>query len=372
LLYLKADNIRMSHQDDFISFFGEGRPINSEPEYEAYREKIIAAERVSSGIKALVILLNGVIYFILNAVHYFKPDDVETRPVLAYTVLAISFLYSGLTYLVKPGEKYPEMLASYFSYISDIVFISLWLYATGGYASPFYIMWYVAIVSVALRFNWQIVWVTSVIYIVSYICLLLVLSHVHTAAQFAELAMRCIYIAAIGQLASLISKESYEHNKEKVQIRNMTRSLLNAQNELQERTEELERVKLLLEDKVTERTRDMAANSRNFGLLLDSINLLTWTTTPEGHVNYYNKAWDEFFKGKVDGNHLSEFVHPEEIDDVRGKWRKAKDSGMAEEGKFRWKKHDGSWVPMQVNINCLRDEDGEIIMWVGTAKELNS
>lgn len=361
----------MSSNDDFGSFFDGDRPEVSEPEYEVFRERILEAERLSNKIKLFIILINAIVYFFLNNTGFYSPDKIENRPTLAYIVLGLSFIYSGLSYLIKPSEKYPVMLASYFSYVSDIMFITLWLYATGGFESPFYVMWYAAIVSVALRFNWRIMWVTSIIYMVSYTSLLLVLSHIHSGQQVIELLLRCAYIAVIGHISSLISKETYEQTKEKMQMKNMAKSLLKTQKELEEKTEELEDLTIMLEDKVTQRSKGLDANAKNFGLVLDSIPLLTWTTSPEGKVNYTNRAWTEFFKGEIDGNNLKAFVHPDEIEEVRNKWRNAKDEGAPAEGLFRWKKHDGAWVSMKVTINCLRDEDGEIIMWIGTASEMN-
>src|SRR5690606_38399630 len=125
----------------------------------------------------------------------------------------------------------------------------------------------------------------------------------------------------------------------------------------------------LLEDKVTERTKDLELNARNFSMLLDAIHLLTWTTTPEGIVNYNNKAWEQFFKGTVDGNDLAAFVHPGDIDEVKMRWLQVKDTGGAAKGEFRWKRHDGEWRLMLVNIICLRNDEQEIIMWIGTAAD---
>lgn len=361
----------MSQQEDYSSFFGrEDKPIESEPELEAYREKIITTERMAAGIRGLIIVLNAIIYFLLTETGYFQPDKIDNHATLAYVVLGLSFIYSCYTYLVKPGEHYPVMYASYFSYVSDIVFITLWLYATGGYASPFYILWYVAVVTVAYRFNWRIVWVTSVLYIVSYVSLLLVLSHVHTAGQLAELTLRCAYIVAVGYVASLIAKETYEQTKEKLQIKNITRNLMFTQRELEDKKNALEELTRLLENKVTERTKDLETNARNFSLLLDSIHLLTWTTTPEGKVNYHNKAWDRFFKGTVDGNDLEAFVHPIDIDNVKRKWQHVKESGIETEGEFRWRRYDNEWRTMHVHIICLRNEENQIIMWIGTAADI--
>ena len=361
----------MSRQEEYSSFFDEDRPLESEPEFEAFRERILSAEKSSNGIKAIVIVINAVVYFLLTATNFYEPDKIEHHPILAYTVLALSFIYSGLSYLYTPSEKFPVMLASYFSYVSDIMFITLWLYATGGFSSPFYVLWYVAIVSVALRFNWRIMWVTSVIYIMSYFSLLLVLSHVHTPQHFSILLLRCSFIAVIGHIASLISKETYEQTKQKVEMKNITRSLLHTQRELQEKTDELENLAGLLEDKVTERTKILENNTKNFGLLLDSIQLLTWTTTPEGKVNYRNKAWDDFFAGSVDGNNLSAFVHPEDVEEVKKRWRAAKQTGLSAEGEFRWKRQDGKWVSMQVCISPLHNDKSNVTMWIGTASEVS-
>lgn len=361
----------MSQQEDFSSFFGrDDKPIGSEPELEAYREKIIESERIAAGIRGLIIIVNAIIYFLLNQTGFFEPEKVDNHPLLAYVVLGLSFVYSCYTFLSKPGERYPVLYASYISYVTDIVFIILWLYATGGYGSPFYILWYVAIVTVAFRFNWRIVWVTSFIYVICYVALLLLLSHIHSANQVIELLLRSAYIVAVGYIASLVSKETFVQTEEKKEVKNIARSLLLTQRELEEKKEALEELTGLLEDKVTERTKDLELHSKNFSIVLDSINLIMWTTTPGGKVNYFNKAWDKFFRGTVDGNDLSKFVHPEDIDEVKKKWLGVMDTGREGEGEFRWKRFDGQWRTMLVHIICLRNEENQVIMWIGTATDI--
>lgn len=361
----------MSQQEDYSSFFGrDDKPIESEPELEAYRERIIASERTAGGIRGLIVILNAIAYFLLVQTGFFQPEQIEHHPLLAYIVLGLSFLHGAYIYLSRPGEQYPVMFVSYFGYVADIVFITLWLYATGGYGSPFFVLWYASIVLTAFRFNWRIVWATSLIYVVSYVSLVLVLSQVHTSAQITELLLRCAYIVGSGFIASLISRETLVQTREKLEMKNMARSLLLTQRELEENKEQLEELTRLLEARVTERTKDLDVSTRNFSMLLDSIHLITWTTNSGGKVNYFNKAWERFFRGTIDGNNLSDFVHPEDLPGMKQKWLGVLENGQEADGEFRWKRHDGEWRRMLVNIICLRNDHNQIVMWIGTATDI--
>ena len=362
----------MSQESDYSSFFDQDGPrAETELEVSAYREKVISAERRTSSVRAIVITVNSLVYLLMERFGYYQAELVDTSPILAYSVIVLALLYGLSVFAFKPYEKYPIMLASYFTYISDIIFITLWLYATGGYDSPFYILWYLSIVAVAFRFNYKVVLASALLYAISYIGLMLVLSHVHTPHQYVELALRCSYIIIIGHLASLITRETYEQTREKLYMRQLTDSMRRTQLELNEKSAELRELNTALEEKVTERTKELRASAKTFSELLNSIPLLAWTTTPEGKVTYRNARWMQFFKRDMDGTALEDYVFPADVPRALEMWKSIKDSGDPMEIEYRWKRHDGVWIWLLARIIAIRNKEGQITMWVGTATDIN-
>src|SRR5688572_27311902 len=112
---------------------------------EALAEKIRAAEKNISYVRAAVISFNTLIYFFL--------DKHEHISWLAITTIILAVLYSIFIIYFKPYTKYPVLISSYVTTFVDVVLISSWIFATGGLESPFHLLWYVSIIAVAFRFS---------------------------------------------------------------------------------------------------------------------------------------------------------------------------------------------------------------------------
>ncbi len=109
---------------------------------EAGAEKAFVAERNIAAIRLAVISYNSLVYHSVM-------DHAGTTPWLSYLLIITSAIYGAAVFFLEPYRRYPVMLSSYFTSASDAIFITLWLYATGGFESPFYLLLYVSIVSSA-------------------------------------------------------------------------------------------------------------------------------------------------------------------------------------------------------------------------------
>src|SRR6476620_1165105 len=112
---------------------------------EAEQEKILIAEKQISYVSAIIIVFGTFTLFMLNGSGINYP--------LCYTLIFLIWSYGLFVILYKPYEKHPVFLAGCFTYLSDCIFASLWIYATGGFYSPYYVLFYTSIVAVAFRFN---------------------------------------------------------------------------------------------------------------------------------------------------------------------------------------------------------------------------
>src|SRR5919201_4026759 len=110
-------------------------PTPSMVSEEAGAEKALVAERSIAAIRVVVIGFNSLLY-------HFMIDHSGTIPWLAYLIILTSGIYGLAVFLLEPYRHYPVMRSSYFTSITDAVFITLWIYATGGMESPFYVLLY--------------------------------------------------------------------------------------------------------------------------------------------------------------------------------------------------------------------------------------
>src|SRR6266545_1568412 len=115
---------------------------------EAGAEKAFAAERNIAAVRLMVIGFNSTVY--LGVI-----DHAGTIPWLSYLLIITSAIYGTAVFFLEPYRRYPVMLSSYFTSVSDAIFITVWLYATGGFESPFYLLLYVSIVAVAFRYSYR-------------------------------------------------------------------------------------------------------------------------------------------------------------------------------------------------------------------------
>jgi PAS domain S-box-containing protein len=135
----------------------------------------------------------------------------------------------------------------------------------------------------------------------------------------------------------------------------------------------------LMEDAVaarkeTERvTAALQLSEINLRTLANAVPQLIWTTSAEGAANYFNQRWLDYTGLSLAdsiGSGWQAVVHPEDLAATTARWLVALESGtdfIAEyrlrgtEGKYRW--FLGRNVP-------LRDENGRVASWIGTATDI--
>lgn len=116
-------------------------------------------------------------------------------------------------------------------------------------------------------------------------------------------------------------------------------------------------------------------NEQKFRLLADSMPQLIWTTDAEGKVNYYNRAIYDHTGIPVDKlmeDRWVDMIHPDDREPNYQRWKRSVESGeeylfenrfyRASHGDYRW--HLSRAIPQ-------RNEQGEIVMWVGTSTEIH-
>ncbi|MDX6508308.1 MAG: hypothetical protein QOG81_60, partial [Gaiellaceae bacterium] len=122
----------------------------------------------------------------------------------------------------------------------------------------------------------------------------------------------------------------------------------------------------------TIRERELAEFRRN---LAESMPQIVWTTRPDGKPEYFNRRWTDYTgvpaEVAVAGTGDST-LHPDDRARTAERWRQSVETGeeyeiehrfrRASDDSFRW--HLSRGLPM-------RDEDGRIVGWVGTATDID-
>ncbi|MDE3074869.1 MAG: EAL domain-containing protein [Chloroflexota bacterium] len=186
----------------------------------AVDEKTYSAERASAGVRLAVIGLNTAVYvlFLGHAGHTVW---------LAYAVIAVAWAYALYVWVRQPFRHHPILLTSYFTSISDGTLITLWLYATGGFNSPYYLLWYISIVVVAFRFDYRQTMAAATLYSAAYLVLAAALGQ--AAGHWSDLFLRIGYIFLVGALGGELGREALKQHRAKVEAEERSRVVAEAE-----------------------------------------------------------------------------------------------------------------------------------------------
>lgn len=166
---------------------------------EASPTKVLAAERNVATVRVAVIVLNVLVYLFLMG-------RQGTIPWLAYAVIAVALPYGFAVALFRPYQRWPLLMSSVWTSVTDAVLITAWIAGTGGFASPFYLLWYVSLVAIAFRYDHKVTaWVTG-LYAALYVGELALLRDL--ASHTTDVLVRVAYIGFVGALGALFARES--------------------------------------------------------------------------------------------------------------------------------------------------------------------
>lgn len=132
--------------------------------------------------------------------------------------------------------------------------------------------------------------------------------------------------------------------------------------------EEVSRLNAGLEQKVAERTAELARQEALFRALAEQAPQAVWTASPEGAATYCNQAWFELMGGEFKdwgGYRWLRAVHPEDVPDIKASWKSARASLQPYSGTRRFLARDGCFHTMTYRASPVLDAQGELAFWVG-------
>lgn len=210
-------------------------------------EKLYSAESYSAIVRMAIVVINTVAYVFLM-------DHATCIPWLANSVVVAAFIYSVYVVSFRPFERYSLMRTSQFTFLSDALFITVWIIATGNASSPFFLLWYVSIIAVGQRFSFRETILTSALYALIYVIILRVdIGAIATA----DLFLRVLYIPVTGALAAFFSQGFANQVEDKLKAKKAELKAVEAQRKQQELLSELQDIRSNLERSVETRTQEL-------------------------------------------------------------------------------------------------------------------
>lgn len=125
----------------------------------------------------------------------------------------------------------------------------------------------------------------------------------------------------------------------------------------------------------TEARKRVEESERRARFTADSIPHKVWTADAAGNVNYFNEQWLEYTglsREDMARPERDPIVHIEDQEENRRLWERSIATGEDFEMEHRFRDKKGEYKWHLSRGKALRDENGAIIMWIGTSTEIEN
>jgi PAS domain S-box-containing protein len=173
----------------------------------------------------------------------------------------------------------------------------------------------------------------------------------------------------LGEL-SIANKKLDLANKE---LLSTNSKLTTALAELNETKDQLLRLNDELEQRVDNRTKQLAESEAKFKSILNFIPQIAWTSAVDGSVTFYNNRWYEYTGLNYEQTRSwgwKEVIHPDDLAYNLSAYSKILASNVAGEFEIREKRHDGIYKWHLVRMEPMINTQGEVELWIGTATDI--
>ena len=196
-----------------------------------------------------------------------------------------------------------------------------------------------------------------------------------------------IFVSAV-HLTDLDQLKGYEHGAVDYISVPVVPELLRAKvrvfAELHRKTRQLETLNRELEQRVSERTEELARKAElllqlnaelvNKNQELDAIVHtapdIIFSRQADGSMDYMSDRYYEYTGAPQNHSQLLEYVHPEDRDQASIRWRHCLENGANYEAEFRLRSADGTHRWFRARAVAIRNDEGQVFKWYGTCSDI--
>ncbi len=128
---------------------------------------------------------------------------------------------------------------------------------------------------------------------------------------------------------------------------------------------------------ITDRKRAEAAlrvSEERMRTLADAVPQIIWANNAEGVANYFNQRWGEFTGLSFEESAVAGWqaiVHPDDAPASKERWLRAQATGEVFDTEYRLRRADGEYCWFIGRNVPVRDEEGHVTGWFGTATDIH-
>lgn len=129
-----------------------------------------------------------------------------------------------------------------------------------------------------------------------------------------------------------------------------------------------------LEERVASRTKALAESENRFHSMIETIPQIAWTNTVEGEVTFYNQRWYDYTGldyEQTQGEGWQKVIHPDDLQYTLDQNKLIRETSDGGEFQDRKKRADGVYRWHLIRLRPIKNKDGELPIWVGTATDID-
>jgi PAS domain S-box-containing protein len=147
--------------------------------------------------------------------------------------------------------------------------------------------------------------------------------------------------------------------------------------------QKLEAARKSLHSALTEKDREirerikseaaLAESEQRFRFMAESLATMIFTSKPSGDLDYISPQWSNYTGITLEAlqeNGLAAILHPDDADSVSAYWKRSYAAGTLIEQEVRLRRHDGTFRWHLSRAEPMRNEAGDITMWVGSSTDI--
>jgi PAS domain S-box-containing protein len=200
-----------------------------------------------------------------------------------------------------------------------------------------------------------------------------------------------IFISAV-HLTDLDQLKGYEHGAVDYISVPVVQELLRAKvrvfADLHRKTRQLEALNRELEQRVSERTEELASKAelllqlntelvsknRELDAIVHTAPDIIFSRQPDGSRDYISDRFYDY-TGAVSGSGTGigwiDYVDPQDKEEAMAKWSRSVEMGTNYEAEFRMRSKDGDYRWFRSRAVPIRDDRGQIVKWYGTCSDIH-
>lgn len=118
----------------------------------------------------------------------------------------------------------------------------------------------------------------------------------------------------------------------------------------------------------------LRASELRYRTLTNAVSQLIWMNDAQGHTVYCNEQWEQYLGVQIvhaNTEFLFEFVHPDDLLQIRTNRAEALEKGTEYEARFRLKRYDGIWRWHIARVVPMIGGSGEVVSWIGAGTDIH-